>query len=181
MVHHLDIWGFPSETVLKFAFLNSYFKMALKGPVDDAVLAHAYTNGYRFHASAWRKLDEFPFDFTRRRISVVIEAIDTDVRYVVTKGAFEEVLGVSAYMECANGRVIISTLTIDERLRLLQMSEEMSNDGLVVLGVAIRKIPKVISQSRPLRRCILDCSVILSDQNTNRLIEALIRKSVKDI
>ncbi|XP_078166285.1 uncharacterized protein LOC144560942 isoform X3 [Carex rostrata] len=142
MVHHLDIWGFPSETVLKFAFLNSYFKMALKGPVDDAVLAHAYTNGYRFHASAWRKLDEFPFDFTRRRISVVIEAIDTDVRYVVTKGAFEEVLGVSAYMECPNGRVITSTLTIDERLRLLQMSEEMSNDGLVVLGVAIRKIPK---------------------------------------
>jgi P-type Mg2+ transporter len=150
MVHHLDIWGFPSETVLKFAFLNSYFKTALKGPVDDAILAHAYTNGYRFHASAWRKIDEFPFDFTRRRMSVVIEAMDMDVRYIVTKGAFEEVLGVSSYMECANGMVMTATLTMDERLRLLQMSEEMNNDGLVVLGVAIRKISKVILISQDL-------------------------------
>jgi P-type Mg2+ transporter len=68
MVHHLDISGFPSEIVLKFAFLNSYFRTGLKGLVHDAILAHAYTNGYRFHASTWRKIGEFTFDFTQRRI-----------------------------------------------------------------------------------------------------------------
>jgi magnesium-transporting ATPase (P-type) len=64
----------PSETVLKFVFLNSYFKTALKGLVDDAILTYAYTNRYRFHASTWRKINEFPFDFTRRRMSVFIQS-----------------------------------------------------------------------------------------------------------
>ena len=73
IVNHLDSWGSPQEKVLRFAFLNSYFKTDQKYPLDDAILAYVFTNRYRFQPSKWSKIDEIPFDFIRRRVSVILE------------------------------------------------------------------------------------------------------------
>lgn len=83
MVDHIDGWGLTKEKVLRFAFLNSYFQTDQKYPLDDAISAHVYTSGFRFQPSKWTKIDEIPFDFIRRRVSVVLETdseADVDVR-----------------------------------------------------------------------------------------------------
>lgn len=158
VVNHLDSWGFPNERVLKYAFLNSYFKTELKGPIDDAILAYVYTNGYRFQPSKWRKIDEVPFDFIRRRMSVIVETHLNNIfddtspgpetaSLVITKGALEEVLNICTSIEQINGSVT-AVLTPEDCSRVLRISEELSNDGLRVLGVAIRRITtKSISTS----------------------------------
>ncbi|KAJ0984624.1 hypothetical protein J5N97_002980 [Dioscorea zingiberensis] len=147
MVHHLDGWGFPKQKVLKFAFLNSFFQDALKGPMDDAILAYVYTRGYRFQSSKWKKVDEIPFDFTRRRMSVIAETCSDSIdeensyntRYIITKGALEEVLNICNSIELIDGGATVS-LTLEDRRRILQMSTTLSNEGLRVLGVAARKM-----------------------------------------
>ncbi|KAG6529847.1 magnesium-transporting ATPase, P-type 1-like [Zingiber officinale] len=149
MVHHLNSFGFSDERVLRFAFLNSFFKTELKGPIDDAILAYAYMNGYKFQVSKWRMIEEIPFDFRRRRMSVIVEGELNSIRdqkgsylntakYVITKGALEEVLGISTLIEHDEKGVTL-TLTSEERKRVLQKSEELTNDGLRVLGVAIKR------------------------------------------
>lgn len=154
MVHHLDAWGFSNEIILRFAFLNSYFKTELKGPIDDAILAYAYINGYRFQASSWRKIDEIPFDFTRRRMTVIVEtSLSTKddenshradiIRYVITKGALEETLNLCTSIKHVESDAKVA-LTSEDRWRILRMNEELSNDGLRVLGVAMRRISKVL-------------------------------------
>ncbi|OVA20887.1 Cation-transporting P-type ATPase [Macleaya cordata] len=149
MVHHLDSWGLPKERVLRFAFLNSYFKTELRNPVDEAILAYVYTNGYRFEPSKWKKRDEIPFDFIRRRISVIIETdLKTNDRnhphlstskLLVTKGALEEVIKLCNFIDHADSGAALP-LSLEEQQKILHMGEELSNDGLRVLGVAIRRL-----------------------------------------
>ncbi|KAK4756396.1 hypothetical protein SAY87_006523 [Trapa incisa] len=147
MVDHLDSWGTRKELVLQFAFLNSYFKTDQKYPLDDAILAHVYTNGFRFQPSKWTKIDEIPFDFIRRKVSVVIEtkALTTERnkkfsdRFVVMKGAIEEVMKVCSFTESPdNGRII--PFSSEDYQRILKLAEEISNDGLRLIGVAIKKL-----------------------------------------
>ncbi|KAK1302146.1 ATPase 6, plasma membrane-type [Acorus calamus] len=147
LVHHLDSYGLPKERVLQFAFLNSYFKTELKSSIDDAVLAYVYTSGYRFEASKWRKIDEVPFDFSRRRISVILEtypkiykengAHPEMQRFVITKGALEDVIKICSYIEHIDTGTTLP-ISLEDHQRITHMGEELSNDGLRVLGVAIR-------------------------------------------
>ncbi|XP_043714150.1 magnesium-transporting ATPase, P-type 1-like isoform X2 [Telopea speciosissima] len=147
MVHHFDSWSLPKEKVLRFAFLNSYFKTELKNPVDDAILAYVYTSGYRFDPSKWRKIDEITFDFIRRRVSVIIETdLNTNNgnnritdRFMITKGALEEVVKVCCFVEHID-RGVTLPLSLEDYERIIQLGEQLSNDGLRVLGVATKKI-----------------------------------------
>ncbi|XP_042502581.1 magnesium-transporting ATPase, P-type 1-like [Macadamia integrifolia] len=147
MIHHLDGWGLAKEKVLRFAFLNSYFKTELKNPVDDAILAYVYTSGYRFDPAKWRKTDEITFDFIRRRVSVIIETDSitnngnshiTD-RFMITKGALEEVIKICCFVEHID-RGVTLPLSQEDYERIIHLAEELSNDGLRVLGVATKKI-----------------------------------------
>ena len=142
MVNHVDSRGLPQEKVLRFAFLNSYFKTDQKYPLDDAILAYVCTNGFRFQPSKWRKVDEIPFDFIRRRVSVILETDDRHSpffgRFMVTKGALLEVIRVCSFIE--NSDEEISFFSSDDYQRILNLSEELSNEGLRVIGVAIRKL-----------------------------------------
>ncbi|XP_024181306.1 magnesium-transporting ATPase, P-type 1 isoform X3 [Rosa chinensis] len=152
MVNYLDSWGLDKEKVLQFAFLNSYFKTDQKYPLDDAILAHVYTNGFRFQPSKWKKLDEIPFDFIRRRVSIIMEREeDTDphsfVRVMVTKGALEEVMKVCSCMENVDSGTI-SPLSPEQYQRIINMTEEISNEGLRVIGVATKKLGKQIRYER---------------------------------
>lgn len=144
VISHLDSQGLSKEKVLRFAFLNSYFKTEQKNPIDNAILAYVYTNGYRFQPSKWRKVDEIPFDFTRRRMTVILE-LDLDVTdkdyymFMVTKGALEEVVNISGFIEHVDTGVI-AAFTPEDQHRILNMGETLSNDGLRVLGVATKRL-----------------------------------------
>ncbi|KAI3997444.1 hypothetical protein MKX01_008051 [Papaver californicum] len=148
MVHHLDSCGLQKERVLRFAFLNSYFKTELRNPVDEAILAYVYASGYRFEPSKWKKIDEIAFDFTRRRVSVIIEA-DTETKFridthlstklVVTKGALEEVLHLCNFYDHAESGLSLP-LSVEDQHKILHMGEELCSDGLRVLGVALRRL-----------------------------------------
>ena len=154
MVNHFDRWGSPKEKVLCFGFLNSYFKTEQKYPLDDAILAYVYTNGYRFQPSKWTKIDEIPFDFTRRRVSVILEtelkAQDKSSpflnRIVITKGALVDVIKICSFVEHID-RGEIATLSLEDHQRILNMEEELSNDGLRVIGVAMKSLDTVRSIS----------------------------------
>ncbi|GLU20524.1 hypothetical protein SLE2022_367180 [Rubroshorea leprosula] len=145
MVNHLDSWGSTKEKVLHFAFLNSYFKTDQKYPLDDAILAYVYTNGYRFQPSKWRKMDEIPFDFIRRRVTVLLEKRSNSKnsqvidRYMVTKGALEEVMKVCSFVEHVD-RDYITTFSNEDHQRILNVVEQLSNEGLRVIGVAAKSL-----------------------------------------
>lgn len=158
MVNHLDSWGCTKEKVLRFAFLNSYFKTDQKYPLDDAILAYVYTNGYRFQPSKWRKIDEIPFDFIRRRVSVILE-VETEDRnhrffeqFVVTKGALEEVIKICSFVENID-RNGISIFSLEDYQRILSIGEDISNEGLRVIGVATKRL-KTVRGSFCLSTCV---------------------------
>ena len=85
LVRHLDADGDDSEDVLRLAYLNSHFESGIKSPLDDAILEHASVD-----AAGWRKIDEVPFDFERRRVSVLLEK--NGQRLLIVKGAYEDLL-----------------------------------------------------------------------------------------
>lgn len=150
VVSHLDCWGSSNEEVLRFAFLNSYFKTDQKYPLDDAILAFVYTNGYRFQPSKWSKIDEIPFDFIRRRVSVILETKSNAKgrnsqvldRLIVTKGALEEVMKICSFIDHVD-KGAIRTFSTEDYQRILNMGEELSNQGLRIIGVAIKRLEMV--------------------------------------
>ena len=85
---HVNGLGKESERVLKLAYLNSFFETGVKSPLDDAILEHR-----EIDTSGWRKIDEVPFDFERRRVSVLLE--NGGARTLVVKGAPEDILRLS--------------------------------------------------------------------------------------
>ncbi len=92
LTRHIDLSGEDSERVLSLAWLNSHFESGLKSPLDDAILAHA-----QIDPSAWKKIDEAPFDFERRRVSVLVEL--GGERTLIIKGAPEDVMRLSTQIE----------------------------------------------------------------------------------
>jgi Mg2+-importing ATPase len=128
---HIDASGEDSKTVLRLAYLNSVFESGIKSPLDDAILAHE-----RLDVSAWRKIDEVPFDFERRRVSILID--DGSSRLLVVKGAPEDIIQLSVDYETAEGTRL--PLDAEERGRLLQRFEQLGEEGYRVLGVASRSL-----------------------------------------
>ncbi|CAI9109562.1 OLC1v1009406C1 [Oldenlandia corymbosa var. corymbosa] len=150
MIDYLDCWGTPKEKLLNYAFLHAYFKTQQKHPLDDAIMAYAYANNFRFQPSKWSKIDEIPFDFTRRRVSVILEPKILDIswntyfrgRVLITKGALEEVVKLCSFVEDDDG-TNLSTFTVQDNERILNISEKLSSNGLRLLGVAIKRLETV--------------------------------------
>ena len=129
--HHVDISGSRCDEVLQLAWLNSYHQSGMKNLMDRAVVSFAEENPHFTPPAAWRKVDELPFDFVRRRLSVIL----ADARghhLLVCKGAVEEMLETATRVR-KNG----VTQTIDAALRaeLLQLAEDYNRDGFRVLLV----------------------------------------------
>ena len=91
---HTDVWGEASDAVLEYAYLNSYYQTGLKNLLDVAVLEHVEVHRVLEVATAFRKVDEVPFDFQRRRMSVVVAEHD-EHHLLICKGAVEEILAVT--------------------------------------------------------------------------------------
>jgi Mg2+-importing ATPase len=130
---HVDVTGRPSDDVLRYAYLNSYYQTGLKSLLDRAVLAHTDLDVEK----TCRKMDEIPFDFQRRRMSVTVE-YEGDL-VLVCKGAVEEVLKV-----CTRYQLDEEVYPLLDVLRhdLLEDVERLNQDGFRVLAIAYREFPR---------------------------------------
>ncbi|WP_044271002.1 magnesium-translocating P-type ATPase [Bacteroides timonensis] len=121
-----------SKRILRHAYFNSYFQTGLKNLMDKAILSHVKELKLEHLKDAYTKVDEIPFDFIRRRMSVVIED-KQGKRQIITKGAVEEMLSICSHTEF-NGEV--QPLTDELKVKAQKISEEMNRKGMRVLAVA---------------------------------------------
>nr|WP_199157034.1 magnesium-translocating P-type ATPase [Pedobacter sp. ASV2] len=142
---HLNIFGDDDEEVLKWAYLNSYHQTGLKNLLDVAVLEHIELHDYLKVEESFLKVDEIPFDFQRRRMSVVLKQRNGR-HLLICKGAVEEMLGLCshAFDPGDNKQLHIESdkvMLVDENMRqmILNTSKKLNAEGLRVLLVAIRE------------------------------------------
>ncbi len=140
--YYLDINGNEDKRILRHAYLNSYFQTGLKNLIDIAVIKRQDSIGSDEIKNKYIKVDEIPFDFTRRRMSVVV-ADDEGKTQLVTKGAVEEMIKCCAYAEY-DGKVV--ELTDDVKQFVLSKSDELNNKGMRVLAVAHKTNPSPAGQ-----------------------------------
>lgn len=137
--HHLNIDGEESNRVLRHAYLNSYYQTGLGNLMDKAII-RAGEEELAYEKLAYTKVDEIPFDFERRRLSVVVED-QTGKTQMITKGAIEEMLAVSSYVDYA-GEIL--ELTDQAREKVLAQVAKLNSQGLRVLGVAQKTNPSPV-------------------------------------
>lgn len=133
LVRHLDPNGNECDRVLHFAYLNSFYQTGLKNLIDKAVIEHTEEN-HKFDPSAFQKLDEIPFDFARRRMSVIVKNILGE-HTMVCKGAVEEILSICNYTEI-DGQIV--PLTEEMRVNVKHLSETLNSEGMRVIAVAYK-------------------------------------------
>ena len=138
LARHVDIWGQESDDVLEMAYLNSYHQTGLKNLLDVAVLEHVEVHRELNVGTAYSKVDEIPFDFNRRRMSVVVAEHDRP-HVLICKGAVEEVLSVCQYVRHGDAQEVLT----DELLaRIRSVTAAFNEEGLRVVGVAARSMPR---------------------------------------
>ena len=139
--YHMDCSGNEDDRVLRHAYLNSYYQTGLKNLLDVAIIDEAKQT-LATDKINYRKVDEIPFDFERRRMSVVVE--DTAGKtQMITKGAIEEMLSISNYIDIDG---IVSPLTNEKRESVLAKVRDLNEDGLRVIGVAQKTNPSVVGE-----------------------------------
>jgi P-type Mg2+ transporter len=134
---HLDTLGNADDAVLRYAYLNSYFQTGLKNLLDAAILEHGELHEALHIGESYRKVDELPFDFGRRRMSVIVEQQERQQHELICKGAVEEVLEV-----CSSAKVQGAIVPLSRELRnsVSQLCDEMNEEGLRVLALAYKDI-----------------------------------------
>ena len=140
--YHLNVDGKEDDRVLRHAFLNSYFQTGLKNLIDLAVIQRQEELGAQALVEKYTKVDEIPFDFQRRRMSVVVQDREGKTQ-LVTKGAVEEMLQCCAWAECG-GRVL--PLEEGVRQRVLAKAGELNSQGMRVIAVAQKTNPSPAGQ-----------------------------------
>ncbi len=127
---YLDVHGQEDLRVLKHAFLNSYFQTGLRGNIDEAVVNRALENNMGEYIEKYKLIDEIPFDFSRRRLSVIVT--DGTKRQMITKGAVEEILELCTMVDY-KGQVSPITNSIKDNIK--QISKNLNKEGLRVIAV----------------------------------------------
>lgn len=132
---HVDIAGGDNSHVFELAYLNSIFETGVHTPLEDAILAHEYVD-----SGAWSKLDEVPFDFERRRLSVLLERAGE--HFLIVKGAPEDVLRHCDRYEGPDGQAMAWT----ESYRTLAQRtlDALGTEGYRVLGIGWKKVPSEV-------------------------------------
>ncbi len=130
LVRHVGIDGSESDTVLLYSFLNSLYQTGLKSPLDDAILRFR-----ELDVRAYTKIDEIPFDFIRKRASIVVA--DPTATFLITKGAPEEILRICDSCDEGSGSIPLSD---DYRDRITRQYMDLSGEGFRTLGVAYRPV-----------------------------------------
>ena len=155
LARHADAFGQDTEAVLKAAFVNSYYQTGLKNLLDRAVLDHVHLAEELELKEAYRKVDEIPFDFERRRMSVVVARVadGRDTRHdLICKGAVEEVLGActqvlapaagaTAFPEAPGAEAAVLPLDGPTRAHTDAVTAGLAAEGLRVVAVAMKTLP----------------------------------------
>lgn len=129
---HIDGLGQESPKVLELAYLNSFFETGLKSPLDDAILEHKEIN-----VAGWRKIDEVPFDFERRRVSVLVD--NGQKRLLIVKGAPEDILQLCTTYEGVSNT---NPLPLDDpaKAAIRGLFDSLGQEGFRALGIAWRQV-----------------------------------------
>lgn len=130
LVLHVNVEGDHDEKVFLYSFLNSHFQTGLRSPLDEAILKYKLVD-----TGPYKKIDEVPFDFVRKRVSIVYEC--EGERFLTAKGAPEEVLKVCSYYELTGA---IFDLTDEVHEKIQAKYRDFSSQGYRVLGVAYKKL-----------------------------------------
>jgi len=134
---HLDVYGEPSEKVLHFGYLNSFHHTGLKNLLDQAILDHEELKDHLQADAKYRKIDEIPFDFVRRRMSVVVED-EAGLNTLICKGAVDEVLDCCTRVE-VKGELIEVMPEHDAKRR--QLADDLNSQGFRVIALAYKQMP----------------------------------------
>ena len=168
---HLNIKGEEDLRVLRHAYLNSYFQTGLKNLMDVAILEHGREAGCDKEEERFKKVDEIPFDFTRRRMSVVLED-KVGKKQLVTKGAIEEMLNISSYVEM-NSEVV--KLTDELKKKVLDTVNDLNGEGvkdekdMVLIGYIAFLDPPKESAAEAIRELIkygVDVKILTGDNDS---------------
>lgn len=134
---HLDIHGNEDVRVLRHGYVNSYFQTGLKNLLDIAILEHGDEEGFSNLKEMYNKVDEIPFDFARRRMSVVLEDKNGKTQ-LITKGAVEEMLSICSFAEYKGN---VTLLTNDIKEEILETVDELNATGMRVIAIAQKTNP----------------------------------------
>lgn len=140
--YSLDIHGKEDNRVLRHAFLNSYHQTGLKNLMDIAIVNHANEKDMIELWHDYKKVDEIPFDFSRRRMSVVVED-KAGKTQLITKGAIEEMLSVCSHVEY-KGK--IETITEEIKKEILDTVSSYNSQGMRILGIAQKNNPSRVGE-----------------------------------
>jgi len=130
LILHVDLDGDESEKVLLYSYINSYHQTGLKSPLDEAILQFK-----NIDVGEYRKVDEVPFDFVRKRLSIIVER--QNERFMITKGAPEEVVKICSSYEV---KETVAEITDEVRRRIEQKYVDLSAEGYRVLAVAYKRL-----------------------------------------
>ncbi|MBI2759575.1 MAG: magnesium-translocating P-type ATPase [Chloroflexi bacterium] len=134
---HLNVHGDESERVLQYGYMNSYYQTGLKNLMDEAILDHGHLEQDLKVKTDYHKIDEIPFDFQRRRMSVIVE--DKQNQHIlICKGAVEEIMRISPHVEI-EGRVLDVTPEHDAHRKMLV--QDLNAQGFRVVAVAYKVMP----------------------------------------
>ena len=142
---HLNVFGLEDDEVLKWAYLNSYHQTGLVNLMDKAVLEHVELNAYLKVEEHYQKVDEIPFDFQRRRMSIILRQ-KNDKHLLICKGAVEEMLDLCTYSfnpgkdrQLHIERDEVMVMTPEMRAGVLETATRLNEKGLRVLLLGIRE------------------------------------------
>lgn len=130
---YLNIRGEEDKNILKYVFINAYFQTGLKGNIDIAIINRAKEEGINSIIDQYSKIDEIPFDFSRRRLSVVVK--DENKMQLITKGAIEEILSICSLVEDKDK---VKPLTNEIKQNIKEITKKLNKEGMRVLGVCIK-------------------------------------------
>ena len=144
---HLNVEGEEDTRVLRHGFLNSYYQTGLKNLMDKAIIDRALELQHTdervgYSINNYTKIDEVPFDFSRRRLSVVVKDENNKVQ-MITKGAVEEMLTISTHVEYKGGVV---PLTDDKKEMVIKKVNELNDSGMRVLAVSQKNDPSPVGE-----------------------------------
>ena len=134
---HMDVNGLDSERVLQYGYLNSYFHTGLKNLMDEAILDYGHLEEDLKVKTAYRKIDEIPFDFNRRRMSVILED-QQNQHILICKGAVEEITNLSTTVEIEGKALSVQP---DYAAQRKQLVNELNAKGFRVVAIAYKVMP----------------------------------------
>ena len=137
---YLDVSGHENDKVLEYAYLNSHYQEGLKNPLDLAVLQYTDVHKRLHEKDVYKKIDEIPFDFQRRRMSVVLKRNEGS-QILICKGAVEEIVQCCKYAQVGDDLVPLGAA---HHSHLEQVVADLNNDGFRVIALAVKE--EVISK-----------------------------------